>query len=87
MNIPEDKLRPIKEAIYRGEKILAIKLYREAAGVGLVDAKNEVERIETELRGASPEKFKTVPAGKGCLGVVLAAFAVAAASVWLRVSR
>lgn len=71
MKVPEEKLGPIKETIFSGQKIAAIKLYREATGAGLTDAKNEVEKIETELRAASPEKFKAAPAGKGCLGVIV----------------
>ena len=71
MNLPEDKLAPIKEAILSGQKITAIKLYREATGTDLAEAKDAAEKIEAELRAASPEKFKAAPAGKGCLGVVV----------------
>ena len=33
--------------IEAGEKIQAIKLYRELTGAGLADAKDEIDRIET----------------------------------------
>jgi hypothetical protein len=36
----------VAEALQRGEKILAIKLYREATGVGLKEAKEFVEEIQ-----------------------------------------
>ena len=41
--IPEQNLIPIKEAIFRGRKIEAIKLYRKATGAGLAEAKTAVE--------------------------------------------
>ena len=87
MNLPEDKLAPIKEAIFSGQKITAIKLYREATGAGLADAKNAVEQIEAELRVASPEKFKAAPAGKGCLGVAVMVCAAAVAAILFCISR
>jgi len=87
MNIPEDKLGPIKENIFHGYKIAAIKLYREATGAGLADAKNEVEKLETELRRTSPQMFKAPPASKGCLGMVVMVCAVGMAVIWLFVSR
>jgi ribosomal protein L7/L12 len=36
----------VADAIQRGEKIEAIKLYREATGVGLKEAKDYVEEIQ-----------------------------------------
>jgi hypothetical protein len=76
MNLPADKLAPFQELIFSGQKIAAIKLYREATGAGLAEAKDAVEKIEAELRGTSPEKFKAAPAGKGCLGMVVMVCAV-----------
>jgi len=67
---PEDELHWIKLSIFKGEKIKAIKDYRELKGVGLRDAKDAVEKLESELRASSPEKFTSAPAGKGCMGVV-----------------
>ena len=65
-NLPEGPLGEITRALYAGHKIEAIKVYREATGAQLVDAKNAVERFEAELRAATPDKFKAPPAGKGC---------------------
>ncbi len=62
----------------RGEKIGAIKLYREKTNLGLKDAKDAVEAIETRM-GLGPP---TASRG-GCLGV-LAALCLSAAVVWLR---
>ena len=51
----------------RGEKIGAIKLYREKTNSGLKEAKDAVEAIETRL-GLSADPAR----GGGCFGVVLA---------------
>lgn len=49
----------------RGEKIAAIKLYREKTNLGLKEAKDAVEAIETRM-GLGPE-----PARRGgCLGML-----------------
>ncbi len=65
----------VLQAIYAGEKIKAIKLYRKAhPGAGLAEAKNEIELSSAELYKVSPEKFTRAPqAASGCLGLVLAA--------------
>lgn len=42
--VPPDHLAPVREAMARGRKIEAIKLYREATGCGLAEAKHAVER-------------------------------------------
>ena len=44
--ISENQEEQIKELSAKGEKIAAIKLYREATGVGLKEAKDAVEAIE-----------------------------------------
>jgi hypothetical protein len=86
-NLPQGPLAEITECLYRGQKIQAIKLYREATGAQLVDAKNAVEKFEAELRAAAPEKFTAPARGKGCsvavttsalLLALLAAFALLA---------
>ncbi len=41
-NIPPD----VADALRRGEKIQAIKLYRDATGVGLKEAKDFVEEVQ-----------------------------------------
>ena len=75
--IPADELTAIREALFQGQKIQAIKLYRKGTGSGLADAKAAVEKLEAELRAASPEKFTTAVPGKGCSGVVVCAVVVA----------
>lgn len=79
--IPEQKLSTIKQAIFSGRKIDAIKLYREATGLGLAEAKDSVERLEAELRSSAPADFKKVES-RGCLGIVLALIILASGVVY-----
>jgi hypothetical protein len=79
--IPDEKMAAIKEAIFRGQKITAIKLYREATGLGLAEAKDAVERLEAELRSSSPMEFKKVES-RGCLGLVLILIVVAGGIIY-----
>ncbi len=44
--IPNDDLERIRAALTAGNKIQAIKLYREATGAGLAEAKKAVEAFE-----------------------------------------
>jgi ribosomal protein L7/L12 len=67
--LPEQQRQAIEAAIFAGNKIEAIKLYRKASGAGLAKAKQAVEAMETELRAQHPEKF-TAARKSGCVGVV-----------------
>jgi hypothetical protein len=69
----------IQAALFRGNKIEAIKLCRGATGKGLKEAKDFVEALEAELRRTSPEKF-TGPSG-GC-GSTVFAFVALGGVVW-----
>lgn len=71
--LPPEKLEEITQALYRDEKIAAIKLHRESTGAGLKESKDAVEFLEGELRKKTPEKFTVAPSGKGCLGVLATA--------------
>ena len=68
--ITDDQLAGIRTEIFAGRKIQAIKLYREAAGCGLKDAKDVVESLEDELRAKEPESFSATKKS-GCASVVL----------------
>ena len=64
----------VREALRRGRKIEAIKIYREARGVGLKDAKEAVERMAAEDAGdSSVAGHSAVRSSSGCGSVVLAA--------------
>lgn len=59
---PEDQAAAIKAALFAGNKIEAIKLYREQTKLGLAEAKAAVEKLEAELCQSSPESFTAAPA-------------------------
>ena len=70
-DLTDSQRQSIEAAIFAGQKIDAIKRYRESIpGAGLADAKSAVEVMEAKLRTEQPGKF-TAPARKsGCIGVV-----------------
>jgi ribosomal protein L7/L12 len=69
--ISAKELAEVQAAVFKGQKITAIKIYREDTGASLADAKNAVEKLESEWRAASPENFTAPTKQKGC-GVCLA---------------
>lgn len=71
MNAPKEELEYLKESLFQGRKIEAIKLYRASTGAELTEAKAAVEAFEKELRDVSPEKFVAPAGNKGCLGVMI----------------
>lgn len=79
--LTEQQREQINAEIFSGQKISAIKLYREATGAGLKEAKDAAEDMEKDLRQRQPAKF--VGSGKsGCMGVVaVVALLVSAALV------
>ena len=60
---PMSQADPIDQCIMRGEKIMAIKLYRERYQVGLKEAKDAVDARENVLRASAPESFQQPPLG------------------------
>jgi len=64
--ISTNALAQVQAAVCNGEKIAAIKIYREATGASLSEAKAAVDKLEGEWRITFPEKFKTHPKSKGC---------------------
>jgi ribosomal protein L7/L12 len=54
LELQDESLTPqIQQLLLQGKKIEAIKYYREQTASQLVDAKDEVDRIEAKLRGRS----------------------------------
>jgi hypothetical protein len=83
--LSKDVLAQIEAALFGGRKIEAIRLYREATGKGLLDAKNAIDAIEADLRAAGPERFNSAQLQEsspstGCLGVFLLALGVSGAA-------
>ena len=48
--VPQDEIERLTDAVRRGRKIEAIKLYRAATGAGLKDAKDAVEELAERLQ-------------------------------------
>ena len=69
--VSEEQIATLSECIFQGRKIEAIKLYREMTGLGLKEAKDAVEELETSLRASAPDKFSAVSQGKGCMGIIV----------------
>jgi PelA/Pel-15E family pectate lyase len=61
--IPKTEAARIREFVFAGRKIEAIKRLRESTGLGLADAKTVIEKLEEELRQTSPEKFTAPKSG------------------------
>jgi len=75
----------IRTLIKHGQKIEAIKLYREVTGVGLKEAKDRVEALIEKPTAAAPRPGTIdEPRGAGCLGMLLL---VTVAIGWLLVQR
>src|SRR4051812_20385993 len=55
--IPEEKMVELADLISRGKKIEAIRVYRELTGLGLKEAKDEVEALEASLAGDVPRQL------------------------------
>jgi len=50
---PIDKMAEVNRFLRAGNKIEAIKLYRETTGLGLKESKDEVEKLEAAMRASS----------------------------------
>ena len=73
---PENHAEAIQQALFRGEKIQAVKLYREQTKLGLAESKAAMDALEAELRKTVPGSFTAAPA-KGCGAVILVGAALA----------
>jgi ribosomal protein L7/L12 len=68
LDLGSDPITPeIAEAIRSGRKIEAIKLYREAHGVGLKEAKDAVDAYEAAVRGSTRTSTKVSHTRPGLL--------------------
>jgi len=52
--IPDDLMEELTQAMAAGDKIGAIKRYKEWAGVSLLDAKTFIDDLEQQHRGEQP---------------------------------
>ena len=72
-----DLMDQVNEALFRGRLIDAIRLYRQATGADLKQAKDFVQALEARLRAQMPERFTAPPStviqvgAAGCLVLVM----------------
>jgi hypothetical protein len=84
-----DKMSEVRSLMKAGNKIAAIKVYREITGVGLAEAKQAVESMQlnpSDANTPAPPGLPTnAPQKAGCTGMIaLFAGLVWAASWWFR---
>lgn len=66
--LSETAMNSLTEALLQGRKLEAIKIYRQATGLGLKEAKEAIEELERSLRIKFPDKFSAAPKSGGCFG-------------------
>jgi hypothetical protein len=68
----QQMIEEITQALASGQKIQAIKLYREATGKGLKEAKEFIDQLIPALVEKDPERFSKLNSGaSGCGSAVL----------------
>jgi len=63
--LTDSQRHAISEAIFTGQKITAIKLYREATRCGLAESKTFIDQLEDALKKNQPDGFRSLP-NSGC---------------------
>lgn len=85
-NMPEDDAQKMTELIFAGQKIGAIKMYKEATSLGLKESKQFIDALEKQLREECPDNFAHA-AGSGCsiktAAVILLMVALAGVVGWV----
>ena len=76
-------LTAISNAIYSGNKIEAIKLYRTATGKDLKDSKDAVEKLAAELEASNPAMFARQRRQSGSLAALVFWGTIAAVMVYV----
>ena len=59
----------ILDALKAGSKIEAIKLYREATGLGLKESKDFIDHLLSQLMKDNPGQYQS--SGKGCAAAAI----------------
>lgn len=67
----EEQIQEIGAALAAGQKIEAIKIYREATGEGLKEAKEFIDALVPKLIEQDPEKYAGLSKGSGCASVLV----------------
>lgn len=80
MPLDEEMRREIVDSIVSGRKIAAIKIYREATGSGLKEAKEFVDALADRLREEQPSLLP--PKSSGCGAASIAFLCVVGLVFW-----
>ena len=72
VELTEEQLAEVTDAIVAGNKIEAIKIYRDATGSDLMTAKGDVEDLIKHFKEKNPDWVQ--PKSGGCLGILILAF-------------
>ena len=81
--LTSEQLTAISNAIYSGNKIEAIKLYRTATGKYLKDSKDAVEKLAAELEARNPAMFARQRGRSGSLATLVFWGAIAAVIIYV----
>lgn len=82
MDLQDEDIQKISDALVGGRKIEAIKIYRQITGLGLKESKEYIDALTTELKETYPESFQNQK--QGCAAVmVIGALIVAGAGYLL----
>ncbi len=77
-----EQLTTIGNAVYSGNKIEAIKLYRTATGGDLKDSKDAVEKLAVDLHAKNPAMFAKKRSQSGSLATLVFWATIAAVVVY-----
>lgn len=83
--LSKDTVDIIAGALESGRKIEAIKIYREATGQGLKEAKDFIDQLIPRLKEQDPERYAKLSAssGAGCASMILVAVGVGIALAFM----
>jgi Ribosomal protein L7/L12 C-terminal domain len=78
-----DRMNEVRSLLKAGNKIAAIKVYREITGVGLAEAKQAVEAMPLDPNAPSAGNLPTnAPQRSGCSGMIAVIAGAAAIVGW-----
>lgn len=80
-----EQLTHVSNALYAGNKIEAIKLYRTATGKDLKDSKDAVEKLALELEALNPAMFAKQRRQSGSMATLVFWGALAAVVAYLAI--
>jgi len=85
MGLTDEQRTAMTELLFIGQKIAAIKIYRQATGAGLKESKDFVDTLEAQLIQTMPERFQIVqyagPPASFVITILLGILAVGTA-IW-----